>query len=503
MADAREVGPEPRASLGHRIGLLAKGAGNFLVPLGLAGLCSAAASSVGLLIYPYLRHESWFRDAAAVVTAATVFSVLTRFWAAVKAGIGHAVARLARGCRQVRLAFGPELRDAPAVQRSGRSSAGETKGLVGVTLALAVGVLCLFVISLAIAVNLVESDRVTVPVEDLRLGGSPTFRSTVFFSEEAKFADWARACSLDMPAFEGYSSGVLEFLQPFGRCAIGASEPLLLRLHGFASSSGLEWPPDTSNLDECEVWKSCLARERCRPNDRGGGVERECVEDAFNVCVAEERARQVARWIPTLGPIGDSFDIDVVRWSSYRKMAAGQIVDRENDVYDGAAGVINRRVELSVVDTGTCQVVAQESDEDGLPGRKFARAALAWTDDVYGRVSTLGNSLGEDSRSTRPAFAEREAVGGAEGSWKMNNVSPVDGAVLVGLLAILVSVYLALDKRLRRVEDRSRKLRHRMDVLEGSQTQVIARQRGLSRNWTIALSIAVVLLATAVMLLFH
>lgn len=84
----------------------------------------------------------------------------------------------------------------------------------------------------------------------------------------------------------------------------------------------------------------------------------------------------------------------------------------------------------------------------------------------------------------------------------MSSASTVDGAVLVSLLAILVSVYLTLDKRLRRVENRNRKLRHRMDVLEGNQDQVMSKQRGLSRNWTIALSIAVVLLGTALVLLF-
>ena len=82
-------------------------------------------------------------------------------------------------------------------------------------------------------------------------------------------------------------------------------------------------------------------------------------------------------------------------------------------------------------------------------------------------------------------------------------MSSVDVAVLVGLLGVLVSVYLALDKRLRRVENEGHGLRHRMDVLEGNQDQVISKQLGLSRNWTIALSIAVASLAAALFLVFY
>ena len=252
------------ASRKRRLGLFSRGVGNFLAPFSLAGLCLAISAGMVLLIYPYVRNGSWFRDAAVVVTAAMVLSVFARFWAAVKAGFAYAVGRLRRGCAEVRLAFGSDSPDPAPAPSPDRSSAGESNGLVAATVALVASLLCLLVVSLAVATNLMGPPRATVPVDDFRLGGTPTFRSTIFFPKEAKFAAWAaEGCGLATPSFEAYKSGVLEFLRPYGSCAGGANEPLQLRLRGFASSSGLEWSPDTSNLDECAVWKvSHLGRVR-------------------------------------------------------------------------------------------------------------------------------------------------------------------------------------------------------------------------------------------------
>lgn len=55
----------------------------------------------------------------------------------------------------------------------------------------------------------------------------------------------------------------------------------------------------------------------------------------------------------------------------------------------------------------------------------------------------------------------------------MSSVSTFDGAILVGLLSVLVTVYLALDKRLRKVERRGRNLRQRIDDLEGKHGHVV------------------------------
>ena len=85
----------------------------------------------------------------------------------------------------------------------------------------------------------------------------------------------------------------------------------------------------------------------------------------------------------------------------------------------------------------------------------------------------------------------------------MTSMNSVDGAVLVGLVGLLVSGYLALDKRLRRVEGRGRTLSHRIDVLEGNQNQVASKQKGLSRKWTILFAVAVVLFAGALAVLLY
>ncbi len=201
-------------------------------------------------------------------------------------------------------------------------------------------------------------------------------------------------------------------------------------------------------------------------------------------------------WIQGLRPSADSFEIAVVKWGNYYEMAARQIVDRENGEYDGTRGALNRRVELTVVDPGTCRVVAREPETDGLPGHEFAESVLAFADQAHSWLTRLEP---ESLRvpSIRSRTAGRRDSGGIERNRKMSSVSIFDGAVLVGLLAVLVTVYLAVDKRLRRVENRSSELIHRVGVIEGNQEQEILKRRGLSRNWTIALGVSVGALAAA------
>lgn len=395
MTESRRRPSKERGSPGSRVALVVRGFGNILAPPFLVGGCLVVSTGVGLLLYPYLVRGSWLRDAAALVTVATVFSVFFRFWSAIAAGLGWAVEKLEWGCAQVRLGFMAELPDPAGTLRADRRPSADASQLGAVSLALGSSLLCLLVLAFAVAFNLANPHGATVrvEVENLRPGGGPALRSTVFFLEEAKFADWADDCGLKTPSFDAYESGVLEFLRPFGRCASDAEERLLLQLRGFASSSGLETLQDRSGLEGCGPWVSCLARERCDPIDDSSGVARECIGNAFNVCVAEERARQTKRWMLGLKPISERFEIEVARWSGYRKMAAEQIQDRENDVYDDTTGVLNRRVELTVVDTGTCQVTAQRPKEPELRSQELARMFLAWTKRAHQRFEALTGDL--------------------------------------------------------------------------------------------------------------
>lgn len=502
MPEVREPPPR-RAEKGgearRRLRVLVSGVRIILVPLCVFALCLAVGGGLAFVIYPYVQNIAWFRNVAAGVTLATVVGFFARFSTAVVVGGQNAVAHIQRGWKQIRLAVRKES-SGPAVP----PTAAAGSGLVAAACALVASLFSLLVVGFAVAFNLVHASPELsgpVPVQGFRLGGSPAFRSTIFFPKEAKFQDWIADCSLDAPYFDAYENGVLELLRPFDRCVRDSGERLQLRLRGFASSSGFAWPPALSKLDQCDAWKSCVERERCGPPDGSSGY-RKCIERAFNLCVAEERARQARDWMQALDPIAEGFEIEAVRWKSHRKMAAKQIVDRENGKYDGTTGALNRRVELTVVDAGACQVVTREPVVSELPGHELASSFLAGAMRTHIRLKTRAEAFQRFFRRPGP---DRARPGGerdpdrVEGSWRMSDVG-VESTVVVGLLGVMVTVYLALDKRIRRVERRSRKLRHRVDALEGHQDQVILKQRGLSRNTTIALSIGCALAAILALL---
>lgn len=190
------------------------------------------------------------------------------------------------------------------------------------------------------------------------------FTSYVVFPEEAKFEQWkhwtdddgqscagngAIAAACPDRAFHREVTG--PFLKALARCATTQSK-VTLHTVGFASSSGLDGAAvDTEWLSSHYNGHILDITGRCQGNLNGNG---QTPSDQFNLIVANRRAHNVAEMLRGF-PSSDAFDITATPWCSLADMMEQRHhTDQTDGAYDGAKGLMNRRVEIRLADLAGC-----------------------------------------------------------------------------------------------------------------------------------------------------
>ena len=348
---------------------------------------------VVLLSYRFLAGHDLFVTAAPFVTLAILSQALFKFWNTVWRAIGRVFGLAGRAL----MAFRDSWREKKPASRVGRvlaqtrepSSAGSSVWGARVLLT-GTGIFLSLLLLLAVR-NRAEASVETTsrPVDGLELGRAAPLDSTVFYPVEARFGTWKASCEIDGLGSElprASRQAVVGFVKAYGRCGT-AKKPVQFEVRGFASSSqggGLE--PDDFDLacDEKGVWKDCLERQRCSsPASRGRST---CVADAFNLCVAEGRARHVAGRLKGMEAPG--VKVKVRSWNDYAEMAGLQpVVDRKDSGYDPGFGAVNRRVEVVVTDPGACRTMM--TVEKPVPGEPWAAKFQDWLERYVGAEGVL------------------------------------------------------------------------------------------------------------------
>lgn len=192
------------------------------------------------------------------------------------------------------------------------------------------------------------------------------FSSLVVFPKEAKVESWGADDSLYErpyaqvdgptavhPSRAFHSETLTPFLDGLALCG-DESRPVRLQAVGFASTSGL-----TSGKVSQGV-KDKLAKERGRlaASCSCCSPAKESDSDAFNLIVANLRAKHTADMVGELinecGAKG-RIEIEPHQWCSHSEMAAQRHVeDGGPGNYDTSRGLMNRRVELRVLDLPGC-----------------------------------------------------------------------------------------------------------------------------------------------------
>lgn len=202
----------------------------------------------------------------------------------------------------------------------------------------------------------------TAPHPPLQLCPS-TLPVFLFFPREAEFSSW-RSGDYDCPTKSGgsnpicpnarlYDGYVDRFVRSLENCT---DEVTTLRVHGFASSSGLGAiaEDDMQHLKEvfssrfskppgqCDGWVPDLDADQCvtsLPNEQS---------QMFNLLVANSRARNVKEMLSKAA--GDRVDVEVHVWCSYCDMVkARKVNDMVGGKYDRLEGMWNRRAEIRLV----------------------------------------------------------------------------------------------------------------------------------------------------------
>ncbi|MDD9954995.1 MAG: hypothetical protein OXP68_02125 [Anaerolineaceae bacterium] len=204
------------------------------------------------------------------------------------------------------------------------------------------------------------------------------FSSAVVFPKDAKPADLGNgdmegALSLNVLDQRFYQAVYKPFLVDLARC--GTSENKVeIELSGFASTSNVNshTPQGAKIREECSD-----INERMKPPD--GSEKRPDINEVFNLCVAEKRAKFVKDMLEDFveEQSRGSFKFQVKRWESLKQMqkqtnnkffcdtpsrtsATSRQHDEkfcpDNGQYDATRGMMNRRVDVAITKTPLCMM---------------------------------------------------------------------------------------------------------------------------------------------------
>jgi len=228
------------------------------------------------------------------------------------------------------------------------------------------------------------------PVEGLGVEAPPALSTTAFYPQEAQLNAWlAGDCRVEASGLGEREAAIRGYLLRLRPCAADG-EKIRVEVRGYASSSmagGWSEEEFASQTGLCaQRWTQCLKAQNCEW-DASREKPLPCVGEAFNLCVANARSRDIASQIERWLPDADKWlTIETQQWDSYDAMRHRRFLDdRTCGVYDHRSGILNRRVELKIVDAGSCVVAVpslpkEDHHETALRGkvRKHAGALLEW-----------------------------------------------------------------------------------------------------------------------------
>ena len=235
---------------------------------------------------------------------------------------------------------------------------------------------------------------------DNKNGKIPLFTTRVFFSEEAKLEGWLdskknekcekdhpdsecsqHASDFDSPAVKPnkhlYTSDFLPALKGLSDCG-STEQKVKLEIEGFSSSSGvlatLEFLDNNDKEKKWQIQKELEKVEEgnkksCYERASGNGDQR--LSNAFNLCIAELRARNVKDMLDEIIKSDEKIreeHIKLVRpeWDSYSDMCQQRGFpdtrkEGETECYDTDLGLMNRRVEIRFMELPECTTSSQSN----------------------------------------------------------------------------------------------------------------------------------------------
>lgn len=214
--------------------------------------------------------------------------------------------------------------------------------------------------------------------------GKPLFAVMATFSEEAKLEDWragkyekkkdcidsqdspdSALCAVK-PDKTFYGATFDSFLKGLSACGT-ADNTVMLQTVGFASSSGIL--STLSKLEgeakeEVETKLKYGNKNSCYKRAAGSGSDDRRLSNAFNLCIAELRATNVKNMLIEMIAADKSIDNDAIeviphKWDSYSQMCQQRVFpdtkkEGEKQCYDSELGLMNRRVEVWVMELPEC-----------------------------------------------------------------------------------------------------------------------------------------------------
>ncbi len=231
--------------------------------------------------------------------------------------------------------------------------------------------------------NLYVDNKASVPVNcpDNKSDKPSLFTLKVLFQDEAKLEDWLNSkengkyekdclysqgsqnasntdsCAVkpDRQVYEPVFRSLLK-----GLSACGSSEQKVkLEIVGFSSSSGVLSALKTADDD---VIKAVKEEETCYERTNDNGNENQRLSNAFNLCIAELRARNVKDMLDEIITLDktipkDNIEIKPHKWASYSEMCQQRgfpDLRKEGECYDTDLGLMNRRAEIRAMALPGC-----------------------------------------------------------------------------------------------------------------------------------------------------
>lgn len=208
------------------------------------------------------------------------------------------------------------------------------------------------------------------------------FTSYVVFSKEAKFEAWNEdhyeSCNGDdasaavCPEHGFYKQAMTPFLTGLAQCATKGKK-VKLRMVGFASSSGVHnlSPKNATKLNDRHAKHIRAISKSCQGEPEPDDSRSLRDSDKLNLIIANMRAARTGEMLRTLATeLGlDAFDIKDKPWCSHDSMADEQKHDDGGrGGYDSGKGLMNRRVEVRLVDLPGCLNVDPDNRIDVTNG---------------------------------------------------------------------------------------------------------------------------------------
>ena len=289
----------------------------------------------------------------------------------------------------------PEIKIGEGLKQTKNILKGIKKSMMGLGLFLLIAAALLAVMVSSVTklpagdnnIYLYVGNTASVPVNcpDNKNSKFPLFTIPVLFLDEAKLEDWLDSkkngkCEKDCTDSDGsqkapdFDSRAVKpdknFNEPIrtalkGLFACGSPEQKVeLEIVGFSSSSGvLASLKDIRNNAEAEKELKKVEegqKESCYERASGNGDQR--LSNAFNLCIAELRAENVAEMLKKIIASDKTIPADQIKlvrpeWGSYSEMCQQRgfsDLRKEGECYDPDLGLMNRRVEIRAMALSGC-----------------------------------------------------------------------------------------------------------------------------------------------------